>query len=375
MGIRFEFFEAGCGDSILVSTDEGTNILIDGGFVSTYNYHIQERVHEPFQENGKKLDLVILTHNDNDHIAGLITLIKEEKEAFISNKNYQSIIKEIWFNSLDFNDCKVSEIKTSFNTSRPQLIKFATLLNDKETYIPFRDTISTDVDIFKKPIFVNNDIQIILLSPNKSKLDNLLNSTEYKGYKEDLAESFNTSSKQYHSNDCNEHNIEALGDEEQNQFEEDTSNPNGSSIAFILIHDEKKYLFLGDAHISLISDKLEELKRENRYFNENEKIEFEFIKLSHHGSKHNLNKRFLNLVDTQNFIILTDGSHKHHHPDKETLSRIITAKNTSEINFIFNYPKMLKHNKFQNMDEINSSKFYNKSYNFYLIYSTKYPLD
>ena len=270
MGIRFEFFKAGCGDSIWIET-ENTNILIDGGFVETYNRHIKTRIYKPFKKNGKKLDLVILTHNDNDHIAGLIKLIKEEKKAFILKKDYQSIIKEIWFNSLAFTDCKVSEIKTSFNTSKPQLIKFASLLNDKNTYIPFRDTISTDVDTFKKPIFINNDIQLILLSPNKSKLDNLLNSTDYEGYKEDMEKSFNTSDKQYFSNDWNKHDIEILGDEEQNPFEEDTSNPNGSSIAFILIHNKKKYLFLGDAHISLISDKLEEFKRENKYFNQNKK--------------------------------------------------------------------------------------------------------
>ena len=373
MGIRFEFFEAGCGDSIWIET-ENTNILIDGGFVSTYNYGIKKKIHKPFKKNGKHLDLVILTHNDNDHIAGLIKLIKEEKKAFIQKKDYQFIIKEIWFNSLAFNDCKVSQIKTSFNTSKPQLIEFTSLLNDANTYIPFRDTISTDVDIFKKPISVNHDIQIILLSPNQNKLDNLLNSTDYEGYKEDLDESFNTSDKQYFSNDCNQHDIEALGNEEKNPFKEDTSNPNGSSIAFILIHNEKKYLFLGDAHISLISDKLEEFKKESKYFNQNGKIEFEFIKLSHHGSKYNLNKRFLNLVETNNFIILTNGSGNHHHPDKETLSRIITAKNTSEINFIFNYPKMLNHNDFQNMYELNSSKRYNKKYNFHLIYSIKYPL-
>jgi len=370
MGIRFEFFEAGCGDSIWIETDN-TNILIDGGFVDiTYNRNIKKKIHKPFRRNGKKLDLVILTHNDNDHIAGLIKLIKED----ISKKSYQPIIKEVWFNSLAFNDCKVSAIKTSFNTSKSQLIKFATLLNDEDTHIPFRDTISTDVDIFKKLISVNRDIQIILLSPNKSKLDNLLDSTDYEGYKEDMEESFNTSDKQYYSTDWDKNDIEALGDEEQNPFKEDTSNPNGSSIAFILIHDEKKYLFLGDAHISLISDKLEEFKRENKYFNQNEKIEFEFIKLSHHGSKYNLNKRFLNLVDTNNFIVLTNGSN-HHHPDKETLSRIIMAKNTSEINFIFNYPKMLNHNDFQNMSKISEYKYYNKKYNFNLIYSKTYPLD
>ena len=44
MGIRFELFEAGCGDSILVSTDEGTHILIDGGLVSTYRKTIQRKI-------------------------------------------------------------------------------------------------------------------------------------------------------------------------------------------------------------------------------------------------------------------------------------------------------------------------------------------
>ena len=65
MSIRFEFFEAGCGDSIWIET-ENTNILIDGRFVATYNYHIQEGVHEPFQENGKKLDLVFYPKKNNN---------------------------------------------------------------------------------------------------------------------------------------------------------------------------------------------------------------------------------------------------------------------------------------------------------------------
>jgi beta-lactamase superfamily II metal-dependent hydrolase len=68
MGIEFDFFKAGYGDSILVRTDKGTNILIDGGLVKSYKDIKKSKKIDKL----KKLDLVVLTHIDSDHINGLI---------------------------------------------------------------------------------------------------------------------------------------------------------------------------------------------------------------------------------------------------------------------------------------------------------------
>ena len=75
MGIRFELFEAGCGDSILVTIDDKYNILIDGGLVKTYTKKIRPRL-----LNIDNLDLIVLTHVHNDHICGLISLLRDNKQ-------------------------------------------------------------------------------------------------------------------------------------------------------------------------------------------------------------------------------------------------------------------------------------------------------
>ena len=82
-----------------------------------------------------------------------------------------------------------------------------------------------------------------------------------------------------------------------------------------------KFLFLGDAHIGLIVESLKNL--DSKYFNEKGLIEFEFVKLSHHGSSENISKDFLDLIQTDKYIILTSGT-KHAHPHKKTISDIVT---------------------------------------------------
>jgi len=368
MGIRFEFFEAGCGDSIWIET-ENTNILVDGGFQYTFQEILQKYI--LLQPMGKKLDLVILTHNDDDHILGLIELIKHEKSYLYHDKSLEPTIKKVWFNSLDFDTLSIDEISKNFNSSKNSLVSFSKLMRDKDNRIPFIEHISTDLEKFRKPIKINDEIEIILLSPNDIKLDDLLSAKsknknrDYSDYLEQINN--NTSNtKEYCSKDSEKPLTDFLNLENE-PFKSDGAEPNGASIAFILIHNLKKYLFLGDAHIPLI---VEELNKHKKYFNSKGKIEFEFIKLSHHGSKANLNQDFLNLVETENFIVLTNGS-KFQHPDKETLSRIILnmprANKDSMINFIFNYPTMLNHNRFTCREM--------KDENFKLIFSKKYPLE
>jgi len=365
MGIRFEFFEAGCGDSIWIET-ENTNILIDGGFKYTFSDIFQKYI--LLQSMGKKLDLVILTHNDDDHILGLIELIKHEKKYLYHDGKLEPTIKQVWFNSLVFDTHNVDDISKSYNSSKNSLISFSKLMRDKDNRIPFIEHISTDLAKFQKPININDEIEIILLSPNDRKLDDLLSAKsknknrDYSDYLEQINN--NTSNiKQYYSKDS-EKSLADFINLENESFEPDSTEANGTSIAFILIYNLKKYLFLGDAHIPLI---VEELNKYKEYYNSKGKIKFEFIKLSHHGSKANLNQDFLNLVETENFIILTNGS-KFQHPDKETLSRIILKRpnKNSIINFIFNYPTMLNHNQFT-CNEM-------KDKNFKLIYSKEYPL-
>jgi len=358
MSIRFEFLRAGCGDSILVSTDEGTNILIDGGVRDTY-FDFLENKYEEFKEEDKKLDLVILTHYDDDHIAGLLELLDAEKREIFDNENYDPVIKEVWSNSFDGADW-FNKVSRSDNTSSTQNDTFTQFMQDIKHKVKYKDYIS----INNERVFEKNEIQFILLSPNNTKVKKL-----YKKENND-----NTSVEmdtQTYSKDADEcmKSLAKKSFKKNGDFKKESGEKreeNGSSIAFILIHQNKKYLFLADAHIPLI---VEELSKLTEHFNSRGKIEFEFIKLSHHGSRHNLNQDFLDLIECENFVILTNGS-THKHPDKETLSKIILnmpRKNDKNIiNFIFNYPHMTKHNKFTSKEC--------QDYKFNLLYSKYFPI-
>lgn len=72
-----DFIDVGTGDSIFVRTPGGTTLLVDGGDTSAYT-DAGERVVAPFlHANGiKRLDYVIVTHPDRDHIGGLFFVLE-----------------------------------------------------------------------------------------------------------------------------------------------------------------------------------------------------------------------------------------------------------------------------------------------------------
>ena len=358
MGIKFEFLDAGNGDCIWISTDEGVNILIDGGFNYTYDKKLSsdkknsERVDiktkiKNFSDN-EKLDLVVLTHYDSDHILGLSKLIADE-----SKKKSNTVIKELWFNAFENakfpleeeEESNISSNQMKHQTSEIQQKNFEKFIQDIKDYIEYNSLMS--IDKIKEPIEKENivllspytdkdyqsikDITVTLLSPNNEKLNKL---------KEKYDKKFQTadSDKKYDWDNSTDFLLKRIQNKEKSRKPKrflDKAEANGSSIAFILEYkNKKKYLFLADAHIDLIIESLKELG-----YDKDNPLVVDFVKLSHHGSRENINNEFLSLVQTKQFIILANGSEAHWHPDKETLVRIIDySKNDSgKISFIFNH--------------------------------------
>ena len=66
------FLDVGQGDASLIKTPFGQNILIDGGS----DYKIIERLEEELPWWDATIDLMILTHPHNDHVAGLIFVLE-----------------------------------------------------------------------------------------------------------------------------------------------------------------------------------------------------------------------------------------------------------------------------------------------------------
>ena len=95
---EMHMLDVGQGDAILLRTETGENILIDGGPGSS----VLEELGEVLSPFDRKLDLVILTHPHEDHVAGLVPVLErfEVGEVVLSapeynNQAYEALLEEI----------------------------------------------------------------------------------------------------------------------------------------------------------------------------------------------------------------------------------------------------------------------------------------
>ncbi len=88
-------------------------------------------------------------------------------------------------------------------------------------------------------------------------------------------------------------------------------------------------MFLADAHPSIIIESLEEFG----YSKENP-LKADLVKIAHHGSKSNNSREMLEMINSEKFIISSNGD-IHNLPNKQFLARLISIYNNCEI--YFNY--------------------------------------
>ncbi|RZR49006.1 ComEC/Rec2 family competence protein [Vibrio vulnificus] len=323
MAISVRVLKANHGDCILVTHkgSHGTfNLLIDGGNARTFKYGPQERMKgelckllDELKAQGQHLDLVILTHIDDDHIGGLLKALKFP--------SYSHLVKSVWFNSsrLITNHFSCPEIPendlylpdSSPDTSVQQGKKFEDLLD--ELGIERGHIVMAGLKIVKGPFTFN------ILSPNETQLRKLLCIWPV----EQTSPNTSAVMTDYHMS------LEQLLTNDR--FESDTSIANGSSIAFMLQADDQRMLFLGDAYDTCIVESLKQLG-----FKEQNKLQLSLVKISHHGSQYNTSSDFLSMISATHYVISTNGA-RHGLPNKRTIARILAA---GDGKICFNYPEV-----------------------------------
>jgi competence protein ComEC len=77
--LEVSFLAVGQGDSEFIKTPQGHQILIDGG----PGLAVLEKISKNLPFWDKKIDLVILTHPEKDHMQGLISLLQRYKADYI----------------------------------------------------------------------------------------------------------------------------------------------------------------------------------------------------------------------------------------------------------------------------------------------------
>lgn len=329
--MKIKFLKAFNGDSILISFKEGQksrNILIDGGMPATYiqkgkngkpEYGELKDTIDSIRERNEKIDLLVLTHVDDDHIGGVLKWFEKDQDA-------HKLIDKVWFNSgrLISEYFDEEENKDNLLTFNPD----ETTLTSIGQGVKFEDYIETK-GIWDRSIVIASEyfeyigIKFKILSPSRDKLKLLLGKWE-----DEAPESLDTSAEK------NDYDLTLSEHIASDKFKEDPAIHNGSSIAFILTFDKKNFVFLADAHPTVVANSLKEFG-----YSKEKPLKAELLKISHHGSKANNNIEMLELIDTSKYIISTNGD-KHAHPNKKFLARLASVNNNCEV--FFNYPEQIE---------------------------------
>ena len=64
---------------MLITSSDGKHILADGGMYRSYKEHVRKTLGR-LHGNNEKLDLVYVSHIDQDHIAGILQLMNDKLE-------------------------------------------------------------------------------------------------------------------------------------------------------------------------------------------------------------------------------------------------------------------------------------------------------
>lgn len=254
-------------------------------------------------ENLPQIDLMVLTHHDRDHICGILAYVNEHKE----DNNFP--INKLWVNC-----ARQIDTAQGGNLSAQQASDLADALAEiqKTNPIIWKDKIVEGMDT-SDIMFADIDV----LSPDGDLLEAFIKRYEKKASEKKQGLSIKA---EIEDGDLDV-DLDILATREKEKLNESNYQvmANMASIAFIVQCDGLSALMLGDSFPKQIEAAL--VARE---YSKDNKLKVDFVKVAHHGSRHNTSNDLLDMIDCNNFLISTDGGQGDtNHPTREALANII----------------------------------------------------
>lgn len=338
--------------------DETFSMMIDTGPMSCW-----ESILRPFLDGlckkDKRIDVLLITHFDADHLGGALHLFKDEK--------YSSLVNQVWFNGPKQivpsasskaapKDQQAFRILQSIHEHPMSAENGFISVQQAECLTTLLERQCKSVDSFvdgnaitcdSPSIQITPDFFIDFLLPNEDALEalklriqaamnravrgsSMAHTVEGDAAFESVMmdeEPLEDILERISDTTLDLKDIEKWADSSSTR---DESITNISSIAICIRFCGRKFLFSGDADGE---DLVKALKQWSKYHNET--LYFDVIKMPHHGAFRNCNK-LLDAVDGTYFLISTDGR-KYRHPDKETLAKIVQRSGKRTRFMLFNY--------------------------------------
>ena len=302
-----EPLNVGHGECIFLSIcQEGRkfNLLVDGGSYkkSKDSYNREVFNIENVKEVGRRNTLhgLVVSHVDDDHIGGLIHIMKEWRKTD-EERNFFLIFNDYIDHTISFSqgELLINEVK---QLQKKENVDIKLINTYSKRYMHVNDWIQRNLDtlpvyvqsIFQRKILAEkkkNTIYITLLTPGKKEINDVMQE-----WKKDKIRRAQGKKSSY-----------------------DGKIINKSSISFLIEYNASTVLLTGDSSIELIQSKLDELKRQISRIN--------YINLCHHGARDN-NTGIVEMVKRyrcQGVFVSTNSVGHPEHPDLPTLRDLLNG--------------------------------------------------
>jgi beta-lactamase superfamily II metal-dependent hydrolase len=315
--LQVELLPAGHGDSVLLeygSPAAPARILVDAGPATAYAA-VRARLARIPPER-RRLDLLVVTHVDADHVEGVVKLLNDADLAVE--------VGELWFNGYrhlpdgelgpvqgEMVGALASHRRIAWNTA------FGERAVKRETGRPL------------PRVELPGGLSVTVLAPSDRELERLRREWERACQRAGLtpgsvADALVLLGQTRRLNPLDTYldtRVDAAGDLEglaASASDLDRSAPNASSIVLLVEYAGRRVLLAGDSTPDALVPALERLVAERSL----SRLRLDAFKLPHHASRNNVTRELLRLVDADRSLVSTDGKH-FGHPDDEAIARVI----------------------------------------------------
>jgi beta-lactamase superfamily II metal-dependent hydrolase len=316
--LRLHVVQAEYGDCFLL--EYGTPpvrryLLVDGGPMMTYERHLGPEL-LAVAACGGKLDLVMLSHVDSDHVGGLLDLMRELQEQRAEGCVQTIAIDALWHNAFDQTSRRAREIGARLQattvaangTARMMTAVSFTVQGINQGHqlsmaaaalgIPVNPGFPTGCVLAhdaSQPVRLDN-LMLRVLGPSQTDLDEL---------------------EEKWMEWLDEQTAAVASGDPFRVASADRSVPNLSSIMVLAQADGKSILFTGDGS----GDHLLNGLKESALLDSRGRLSVDVLKVPHHGSDRSVSKSFFQIVLADRYVISANG--RDGHPSLATMIWIV----------------------------------------------------
>jgi len=353
--MKLTIFESDMGDCLLLEAASGDLMLCDGGMRASLETHVRAEL-GALRDAGRELELVYVSHIDNDHISGVLQLLEDEAEWRVFDLHQQSgdpirkpkvprppVIKGILHNAFgdqikattkeikEIENLLVAAAPTLYASAASEFIYAADEMQGIAAGIPEALKVSRltgadalDIPVNKPPgvaeavkllyagqpgeTFALGSMRFVLIGPTAKELRSL-----GKGWKTWLEESPDQVTKiraqlkkriDDFSSGAMTGSPYDLRDWNGIPDIKGVTAPNIATLMFMVEENGKRVLLTGDAQQDFILDGLERTGFLDEGF-----VHLDALKVQHHGSEHNMDENFAQKVSADHYVFCGNGSH------------------------------------------------------------------